>query len=331
MNFNFNSINEFHAYFKNERICYEFLESTWWKDGAFCPHCGSMKQPYILKTDRNGKDVPAYRCSESACKLFFTIKTGSVFEGTKIDLMKWFHAIYEISINKKGISSVTLADKINISQKSAWLILQKLRDMNKNSDKNKEDKRFTGTNQIDETFVGGKNKNRHHDKKVEKSQGRSFKDKTPVLGILNEESKQIRLFVIPDTSAEAIEPILYENIQEESIVYTDEWKAYYQIGKVYQHCICDHSRGTYVSDNGATTNKVENFWSIFKRGIIGIYHKVSRKHLQLYCNEFEVRYNNRELDKVSKFLHFIKSSFKERITYMALTRTMPSRPTPIFG
>lgn len=343
MEFNFKTTADFFDYFKDEKTCYEFLEKQWWKNEIVCPHCGTIKEPYKVKS-RYGKDknVPAYKCSEKECNLSFTVKTKSIFEGTKIELRKWFHAIYEIQLNKKGISSITLSNKIFVSQKTSWLMLHKIR----NTQKEDEQEKFEGTNQIDETFVGGKNKNRHHDKKVKNSQGRSFKDKTPVLGILNEgefeiierqnkvfpskkvkekfytKPNKVKLFVVSDTSSNSIQPLLYKNIKKDSIVLTDEWMGYNGINSYFEHHICDHSKGQYT--NGfATTNKVENFWSIFKRGIIGIYHFVSRKHLKLYCNEFESRYNNRSLELIDRFTLAINLSLKERVTYAYLTRSYP--------
>lgn len=340
MKFDFKTTAEFLDYFYSETRCHEFLSSRKWVDGIVCPHCASVREAYKT-TSRHGKDkdIPAYRCSEPGCMLPFTVKTGTIFEGTKIELRKWFHAMYEIEANKKGISSILLADKIGVSQKSAWLMLHKIRNSFIDIPTNK----LTGVNQLDETFVGGKNKNRHKNKKVEASQGRSFKDKTPVLGILNAgqmeivtrmnkvhpekevkekvyiKPQEIRLFVMQNTSGAVMQPILYNNIEQDSTVLSDEWSGYNGIGDYFTHYITDHSKGQYT--NGvATTNKVENFWSVFKRGVVGVYHKTSRKHLHLYCAEFASRYNNMHIPIPDKFEHAIIHSFRERITYNRLTK-----------
>lgn len=311
--FSFKSIHEFNQHFDSELSCYNFLEKLWWSDGIYCPHCGSIKQPYKVASRTKMKDAPTYRCSEKECQLPFTIKTGSIFDGTHIELMKWFHAIYEISINKKGISSLLLSEKINVSQKTAWLMIHKIRTKLFND----QPEMLDGIVEIDETFVGGKNKNRHKDKKVEKSRGRSFKDKTPVLGMINDEGK-VRLFVVPDTSANSIVPILVRNIRPHSEVCTDEWGAYNSISHYFNHYVVDHGRKQY-SNCGMTTNRIENFWGLFKRGLVGIYNSVSRKHLQRYCSEFEFRFNNRDKEQCERFLLTLDKFDKPPITYKKLT------------
>ncbi len=314
MRFKFKSLHQFYEYFPDEVSCYKFLENQWWNDVPVCPHCGSIKTPYKVKSRIKFKDIPSYRCSEKGCDLPFTIRTGSVFEGSKVELRKWFHAIYEVTLNKKGISSIQLSEKIGVSQKTAWLMLHKIREMFKNTDNDKLD----GTTEIDETFVGGKNKNRHWDKKVKNSQGRSFKDKTPVLGMFNRDTNTIRLFVIKDTSPSSVEPLIYSNISLASTVYTDEWIAYRDLFISYKHMIVRHGQGQYANGD-VTTNRIENFWSILKRGIIGIYHYTSRKHLQRYCNEFCVRYNNKGKEMTDRFLAAVTMLMRGRVTYRFLT------------
>jgi transposase-like protein len=138
--------------------------------------------------------------------------------------------------------------------------------------------------QVDETFIGGKNKNRHADKKVENSQGRSVKDKTPILGVRSLDGK-VKTQVIKDTKAETIKPVIEQWVKEGSIMVSDEWKAYNSLRKDYFHISVNHSEGEYV--RGAFhTNGIENFWSVFKRGYIGIYHYMSKQHLHRYCAEF---------------------------------------------
>ena len=339
MQFTFKTILEFNEYFKTEKDCYLFLEEQWWSENRYCPHCGSLKKPYNVKSRGKDKTIPSYRCSESLCNLPFTIKTKSIFDGTKIELRKWLHALFEITIGKKGISSIELGNRIGISQKSSWLMLHKIRNvMNEENDE-----KFDGVNQLDETFVGGKNKNRHKDKKVEKSQGRSFKDKTPVLGIVNVgineyiqrpnkveigkmvkqkviiKPDKIKLFVIRDTSSQSIHHILKNNIKQGSAILTDEWMAYNNLDDYFHRFYVDHSKGQYV-DGVISTNKVENFWSIFKRGLIGIYHSVKSKHLQKYCNEFQLRYNTKSDSIFDRFLNLISKTLTERITYVCLTK-----------
>jgi len=179
MNFSFKTIHEFNDFFKDEKTCYRFLEQQRWEITPVCPHCGSLKKPYVVSPRGKFKDIPSYRCSERECKLPFTVRTGSIFEGSKVELRKWFQAIYEISTSKKGISSVELATRIGVSQKTAWFINHRIRTMLTNT----APELLDGTVEADETFVGGKNKNRHESKKVKNSQGRATIDKTAVVGL----------------------------------------------------------------------------------------------------------------------------------------------------
>lgn len=178
----FKSLHDFNCFFKDEKTCYKYLEDFRWGNEITCSHCENDTY-YTVKSRGNFKDVPSYRCTN--CDLPFTVRTGTIFQGSKVEMKKWFHAIYELMTCKKGISSVQLAERIGVSQKTAWLMNHKIREALKN-----EHVDFSNAVvELDETFVGGKNKNRHWDKKVEHSQGRSYKDKTPVLGILKEQTE----------------------------------------------------------------------------------------------------------------------------------------------
>lgn len=195
--------------------------------------------------------------------------------------------------------------------------------------------------QVDETFVGGKNKNRHWDKKVKNSQGRSFKDKTPVVGLLEQEisytierphkiipSKTVlekviikpsRLItkVVPDTKARTLKPIIYQMVERGTTLITDEWKAYNGLDGLYDHQIVNHLKKQYVSESGLTTNGIENAWSTFKRSIIGVYHNVTRKHLHRYTAEFTFRQNNRSLN-AEGLLATSMTNLERRLTWKQL-------------
>jgi transposase-like protein len=229
-------------------------------------------------------------------------------------LQKWFIAIYLMLSRKKGISSLQLARDIAVTQKTAWYMLHRIRHMVKPKALREK---LSGLIQIDETFVGGKNKNRPWHKKVKYSQGRSFKDKTPVLGMLDGNG-QILTKVIPNTKAVTLKPIVYQFIEKDSTIVTDEWKAYNGLGNRYNHCIVDHSRSQYVNECGFTTNGIEGAWSHLKRMIIGIYHQVSRKHLQRYCDEFAYRYNTRTASDENRFIAAFRNVHC-RIRYKTLT------------
>ncbi len=185
MNFEFKAIHQFNDFFKDEVTCYQFLEEQRWSGVPVCPHCASAKTPYTVKARGKFQDIPSYRCSEKGCKLPFTVRTGSIFEGSKVELRKWFQAVYEISTSKKGISSVELGTHIGVSQKTAWFINYRIRTMLSDS----APELLEGVVEADETFVGGKNKNRHENKKIANSQGRSGADKTAVVGLLQRDGK----------------------------------------------------------------------------------------------------------------------------------------------
>jgi len=170
--------------------------------------------------------------------------------------------------------------------------------------------------EIDETFIGGKNKNRHWNKKVPNSQGRSWKDKTPVLGMLERDGNLITK-VVPNTQKDTLEPIISVNIKKGSEVYTDEWHAYRDLDQQFNHQIVNHSISQYVNKN-VSTNSIECFWSHLKRGINGTYHWISKKHTQKYTDEFTLRFNTREYNEKNRFDLVLLSSVSKRLTYREL-------------
>jgi transposase-like protein len=315
MIFEFKTIHEFNDFFQDEVTCYQFLEEQRWQGVPVCPHCASAKAPYKVKARGKFQDIPSYRCSERACDLPFTVRTGSIFEGSKVELRKWFQAAYEISTSKKGISSVELGTRIGVSQKTAWFINHRIRTMLSDS----APEILEGIVEADETFVGGKNKNRHENKKVANSQGRSGADKTAVVGILQREGG-VKTFVVKDTSAETLQSIMVENVASEAVVITDAYQSYKGLEKIVsEHISIKHTEGNYKTVGYKHTNNIEGFWSQLKRGVIGTYHYVSPQHLQRYCFEFETRYNQRDVSNIQRFIEVLKSSDKDRIRYIELT------------
>jgi transposase-like protein len=194
--------------------------------------------------------------------------------------------------SKNGVSAKEIERQLGVTYKCAWRMLKHIRILMGTqvleSFSNSQNPEY----ELDESFFGGLNKNRHADKKVKNSQGRSFKDKTPVFGMFERKSKQVKAFVVPDTKGKTLKPIIYSQIEVGANVYTDEWIAYRGIDKYYNHQFVDHSKGQYA-DGDNSTNRIENVWSCFKRTIKGSYIKVSRKYLQLYVDESVFRFNNR--------------------------------------
>lgn len=298
----FNSLFELLEAFPTEEFCIKYLESLRWKNGIISPFDPSSKV-YICKDG-------SYLCRNTGKR--FNVKTGTIFENTKLSLRKWFTAIWLVLSNKKGISSLQLSRDIKVTQKTAWYVLHRIRIclICKNEGK------LSNEVEADETFVGGKNKNRHWSKKVKKCQGRAFKDKTPVLGMVERKGNVIAR-VIKNTSQKEITPKIIEFVERNAILYTDEWHGYNTVDKMYFHFCVDHGRGQYGIGR-VNTNTIEGFWTLLKRGYIGIYHYMSPKHLQRYVNEFVFRYNTRKISEFNRF-NLLLCNIEYQTTYNKLT------------
>jgi len=297
----FSSIIDLIRAFPNETVCMKYLESIRWEGKVVSPF-DSLSKVYRCKNSR-------FKCKNTG--KYFNVKTKTLFDSTKIKLQKWFVAIWLTTSHKKGISSVQLARDINVTQKTAWFMLQRIRNcfgLNENIE-------LSGEIEVDETYVGGKNKNRHRDKKVKYSQGRSYKDKTPVFGMIQRGGKLLAK-VVPNVKALTLQTIIYNHVKLGSVMHTDEWFAYRGLRQHYDHRVVEHGKGIYGTED-STTNTIEGAWSILKRMIIGIYHSASRKHLQLYVDEFVFRYNSRLISESGRFNLFLNNT-ENRLTYKKL-------------
>lgn len=280
---------DFRTSFPDEESAIKYYEKVRWGDNVVSPFDPTSKV-YKCKDGR-------YKCKNTG--KYFTYRTGTFFANSKLDFRDWLYAMTMIANHKNGISSYQLADDLDISQKTAWYMLHRIRAAMAKENTQK----LSGEVEIDETFVGGKNINRHKDKKIKKCQGRSYKDKVKVFGILERNGKIIAQ-VVPNTQARTLVPIVKKNVEAGSTVYTDGW-SYKGLEKKYEQRSVDHSKKfygiTYVTDDGEiieiTTNRIENAWSIFKRAIKGTYIHVSKKHMQRYVDEFVFRFNTRKISK----------------------------------
>lgn len=304
----FKNLYDFQAAFSNDLQCRQFLANAIWENGEpVCPYCSNRK---IYKYS-NGIH---YKCSD--CRKRFTVTVNTIFESSRIPLGKWFLALYLLSCHKKGISSVQLSKDVGVTQRTAWFMLHRLRSVYTQNVEVNEDTQLTGIVECDETFCGGKNKNRHWDKKIKNSQGRSYKDKTPVLGIL-QRGGELRAFVVPDTNKQSVQPHIKKHIQPGSELMTDEWYGYYGLGSIYNHSVVDHGRGQYVNGD-ITTNSIESAWACLKRSIYGIYHFASRKHMQRYVDETVYRYNTRNWEAEARVSKTLSWAYGKRLTYANL-------------
>jgi len=271
-----------------EQDCIDYLEQCRWNgELPTSPYDPTSK---VYKCADNW-----YKCRNTGKR--FNVRTGTVLKYSKVPLIDWFWSLYHF-LSKKGISSCQLSKSIDVTQKSAWNLLRDIRE-NLNQFNYVKDK-LENKVAIDETLIGGKNKNRHLDKKIPHSQGRSAADKTPVLGILEKKGYLIT-WVVPDVKMGTLVPIIKKHVKEGSDLYSDEWYANSGLGKWYNHQIVNHSIKQYVNGK-VSTNSIENVWTHFKNLIHGTYHNnISDKYLQKYADEFTFRFNTRNYTEYDRF------------------------------
>jgi transposase-like protein len=292
-------------HFKDEETCKAYLEQQRWGGTPACPHCGVIN-PY--RTNRG------FKCRDKACGKKFSLTVGTIYENSKIPLRTWFAAIYLITSSKKGISSLQLHRQLGITQKSAWFLLHRIREMLKD----KAPHMLKDTVQVDETYVGGLEKNKHANKKIQSAKGKRGRKvdepKTPVFGIAETGGKVV-VKVTDWVTKKFAKELIDQYVQRGSTMVTDGFAMYGYLSKdeKFNHVVVDHKSGQYVN-GGFHTNGIENFWSIFKRGIIGIYHFTSKKHLQRYCDEFAARYNTRKIKDNERFDLTLRNS-NSRLKY----------------
>jgi len=274
------SIFEIVHQFNTEAKCLQHLERLRWPNGVACPRCQGKKIMRFQSEGKTGKERSLYECIK--CRYQYSATAGTIFHNSHLPLVKWFLAIYLICSAKKGVSAKQLQRELEIgSYKTAWYMAHRIR-LAMQEDRNFCWK-FSGIVEVDETYVGGKGKG---------PRGRGAANKIPVIGIKERTSGQIRLQALKNVSAESLADFIRAHAAGGAEVHTDEFSSYLWLdSSEFAHKSVNHSK-TYVRGN-VHVNGVENVWSLFKRAVMGIYHKVSEKYLPLYLDEFAFRFNNR--------------------------------------
>ena len=319
----FKSLIDLNDYFRNEEKCIQYFIKKRWNGHITCPHKRCQKymldnnKIYILKSKHD------FKCA--CCGRIFSYKTGTIFENSKVPMKKWFMAIYLQSAHKKGISSVQLAKDIRVKQQTAWFMLQRLKEAEKN---NFFKGKFKGTSEADECYVGGLEQNKHTNKKGQD-------DKACVFGMINRDTKQAKVYHVSSNEKDVLLGKINVNIDNSTAaresscratIITDTLQAYTDLSKWYNHKTVKHCAGEYNRNekdkDGRTafkvnTNSIEGFWSIVKRTIIGTHHWISKKHLQRYLSDIQFRYNTKAFKDTDRFDYFLGNT-QGRLKYCVL-------------
>ena len=277
-----------------------FIEQRW-PDGVTCPFCQSKEV-----SPRASRKPQPFRCR--TCRKDFSVKTGTVLHSSNLPLSKWAIGFFLFMTNLKGVSSMKLHRDLGITQRSAWHMAHRIRETLETTGG-----KFAGPVEADETYIGGKESNKHESKKLKA--GRGAVGKTPVVGVKDRETNQVRTEVVASTNRVTLQGFVIRHTEDGAMVYTDEAAAYRGLPRPHESVA--HSAGEYVRKM-AHTNGMESYWAMFKRGLAGVYHWVSVKHLGRYNREFEGRHNRRPMDTAAQMGLMVRTAYGKRLTYAAL-------------
>jgi transposase-like protein len=299
------TLQEAILYFASKDNCRDYLVARRWPNGVACPRCGSQNVIFLPKYDR-------WHCREKHTAPQFTLKTGTIMEDSPVGLDKWLTAMWMIVNCKNGVSSYEIHRSIGVTQKTAWFMDHRIRLALGMAPANK----LSGEVEVDETFIGGKARNMHIEKRQRRITGTGGKDKTAVVGIL-ERGGKVRTRVIDNRKKKTLQVEVRKHVEAGSALYTDALLSYNGLASEYAHQVIDHAVA-YV-DGKIHTNGLENFWSLLKRGISGTYVSVEPFHLFRYLDEQSFRYNNREANDAERFSLAVSGVLGKRVTYDQLT------------
>ena len=280
-----------------------FVEQRW-SSGVACPFCGTLNVAVVASR----KPQP-FRCREKECRKSFSVKTGTLLQSSNLPLSKWAIAFFLYATNLKGVSSMKLHRDLGIAQSSAWCMAHRIREMwTADADK------FAGPVEVDETYIGGKERNKHEYKK--QHAGRGPVGKAAVVGIKDRETGRVATAAVESTDAPTLQDFVESRTEATAQVYTDDARAYHGLNR--PHEAVKHSAKEYVHGM-AHTNGIESHWAMLKRGYVGVYHQMSVKHLSRYVAEFEGRHNSRPLDTTEQMRIMAQGADGKRMTYAGLT------------
>ncbi len=298
--------------FTDKNVARKHLEKTRWADGRFCPHCGATEGTSFVRGKKHRPGL--YYCND--CQKTFTVTVGTVFERSKVPLNKWLLATHLLTSSKKGMSAHQLHRMLGVTYKTAWFVAHRIREAMK--DDTPVPMGGGGKSvQADETYYGNVENPR-----TETTRGHPYtksgkggpSNKRAIVSLVSE--GKARTFHVKHANAATVREILVSNVKRETELHTDESKIYTRVGTEFKaHKTVNHSRGEYVRSDGMTTNNVENYFSVFKRGMKGVYQHCKEKHLQRYINEFDFRYNRRDLTDTERATEALKGIEGKRLTY----------------